>query len=301
MSFRVSDANSNSTSSQRINSHRSQISVLQERLATGKRINRASDDPNGAEAVINIRTSLKEIDQFRRNASLANQKLVTADDTLGSYQTTLERVKTIISQGLSDTTTQQGRDALALELETLRTRILNTANLQYGGEYLFGGTRQSEPPFDPTTALPSAIPTNARYVQIEPGTNAIPVGVTAETFFSDATSNIFSDLTDAIAALRGTGDPVADKATLQNTFSRLGVYSDLTSVARTRIGANSNTTEFALERLSSDSLSLESRAADIEDADFAATVISLTENQRALEATLQVVANGRRSLFDFLR
>lgn len=274
---------------------------MQERLASGKRINRASDDPAGAEAVINIRTSLREIDQFRRSASLANQKLITADDTIGSHQTTLDRVKTIISQGLSDTTTQQAKDALAVELESLRGRILNTANTQSNGEYLFGGSRQTEPPFDPITALPSANPTNARYVQIEPGANAIPVGVTADTFFSDATSDIFTDLNDAIIALRGTGDPVADKATLQNTFSRFGVYGDLTSIARSKIGASSNTTEFALERLSSDSLSLESRASDIEDADFAETVVSLTQSQQSLEATLQIVANGRRSLFDFLR
>jgi flagellar hook-associated protein 3 FlgL len=301
MSFRVSDANSNSTSTQRINSHRSAISILQERLATGKRINRASDDPNGAEAVINIRTSQKEIEQFKRNASLANQKLTSADDTLGSYQTTLERVKTLVSQGLSDTTTQQARDAIALELESLRGRILNTANAQYGGEYIFGGTRQNASPYDPITGSPSAIPATARYIQLEPGANATQIGVTAETFLSDATSDIFVDLTAAVTALRGTGDPIADRATLQNTFSRLGVYGDLASAARSRIGANSNSAELALERLSNDFLSLDNRASDIEGADFSETVVSLTQSQQSLEATLQVVANGRRSLFDFLR
>ena len=300
MSFRVSDANTNLTSTQRINSHRSQISMLQERLATGKRINRASDDPNGAEAVINIRTSLKEIEQFKRNASLASNKLITADDALGSHQTTIERVKTLVSQGLSDTTTQQAKDALAIELESLRSRILNTANSQSGGEYIFGGNRQTEAPFDPLTAAPSALPTSARYIQIEPGANAIAVGVTADAVFSDGTSDIFTDLNDAIAALRGTGDPVVDRATLQNTFTRLGIYGDLATNARSRIGASSNATEFALERLSGDTLSLESRASDIEDADFAETVVQLTQSQQSLEATLQIVANGRRSLFDFL-
>ena len=38
--------------SARINAQRSRLSVLQERLSTGKRINRPSDDPSGAEAVI---------------------------------------------------------------------------------------------------------------------------------------------------------------------------------------------------------------------------------------------------------
>lgn len=300
MSFRVTDSNTNSSFTKRINSQRSQISILQERLATGKRINRPSDDPNGAEAVINIRTSQKEIEQFQRNAAAANQKLTSADDTLGSYENILDRVKTLVTQGLNDTTTQQAKNAIATELEALRERVLSTANSKYGGEYLFGGSRQNVPPYDPTTAAPAGTPASAQYIQIEPGANAIAVGVTAETVFGDATSDIFTDLTNAITALRGTGDADADKTTLQNTFSRLSVYSDLAGIARARIGANQNITDLAQERLSSDFLSLDTRANDIEGADFAETAIDLAETTNALEATLQVVAKGRRSLFDFL-
>ncbi len=300
MTFRITDSNTNSTSARRVNAHRSQISILQERLATGKRINRASDDPQGAEAVINIRTSQTEIAQFKRNASAVKQKLTVADDSLGNYENILDRVKTLISQGMSGTATQEAKNAIAVELESLRERILAVANSKSGGEFVFGGDRQNEPPFDPTTAAPSSTPSSVRYVQIEPGTTAIPSGVTAESFLSDTVSDIFTDLTDAVAALRGTGDADADRATLQNTFSRLDVYSDLASITRARIGANSNTTDLALENLSGDYLSLDLRAKDIEGADFASTVIELTESEQALEATLQVIANGRRSLFDYI-
>ncbi len=300
MTFRVTDSNTNSSFTKRINAQRSQIGILQERLATGKRINRPSDDPNGAEAVINIRTSQKEIEQFQRSASAANQKLTAADDTLGSYENTLERIKTLVSQGLNATTTQTAKNAIAVELEALRERVLSTANSKNNGEFLFGGSRQNIPPFDPATAAPAATPATAQYVQIEPGANAIFVGVTAETVFGDATSDIFSDLTNAITALRGTGNESADRTTLQNTFSRLSVYSDLAGVARAKIGANQNIADLSQERLSNDFLSLDTRANDIEGADFAETAIDLSETTNALEATLQVVATGRRSLFDFL-
>lgn len=300
MSFRISDSNTNSTFTKRINAQRSQIGVLQERLASGKRINRPSDDPIGAEAVINIRTSQKEIEQFQRNAQTANQKLTAADTTLGSYENILDRVKTLVTQGLSGTATQPAKNAIATELESLRERVLNTANSQYNGEYLFGGSRQNAPPFDPTTAAPAATPANAQYIQIEPGANAIAVGVTAETVFGDANSDIFTDLNNAIAALRGTGDETADRTTLENTFSRLSIYSDLAGIAHSRIGANMNITEISNERLSNDFLSLDTRAGEIENADFVGTVVELNETQTALDATLQVVAKGRRSLFDFL-
>ncbi len=301
MTYRIADNTSSSDFTSRINAQRGRLNVLQERIATGKRINRASDDPSGAEMVLRLRTSQTEIGQFQRSTKTANQKLTATDDTLNSYESVLERVRTLVAQGLSDTTTQEARNALATEITGLRSRILNIANSKNGDEYLFGGTRQNAPPFDPTTAVPANTPTNAQFVQIEPGANAIAVGVTAETVFSDATSTIFADLNNAIDALRGTITPANDRATLENTMRRLGVYEDLAGNARAVVGANMNSAEVAGENLSNNFLSLDERAADLEDADFAETAVALTDAQRALEATLQIAATGRRSLFDFLR
>ncbi len=300
MNFRVPDNSTASVFNSRINAQRSRLSVLQERLSTGKRINRPSDDPNGAEAVLKLRTSQKEIEQFSRSAQTANYKLTSADDALNGYENLLERVRTLVAQGLSDTTTQTARDALATEIDTLRTRILSVANTKPGEEYIFGGTRQTAPPFDPTTGAPAGTPTSAQYIQIEPGTNAIPVGVTAETVFSDATSDIFTDLTNAVNALRGTGNPTADRTTLETTMTRLGLYTDLVNVAHAVVGSNMNATDVAQENLTNSFLSLDERANSIEGDDFAGTALALADSQRAIEATLQVAAQGRRSLFDFL-
>jgi flagellar hook-associated protein 3 FlgL len=301
MNLRVTDNSSGSDSIARINSQRSRLSVLQERISTGKRINRASDDPAGAEAVINLKTTQTQIEQFARSANVASHKLTATDSALSEYENVLIRIKTLVSQGLSDTTTRQSRIALATEIESLRERILSLANTKSGDEYLFGGTRQNAPPFDPTTGSAANTPSEAQYVQIEPGANAIAVGVTAETIFSDADSTIFNDLTAAAAALRGTGDAAADKAALQNTMNRLGVYSGLSDVAHIRVGVNMNVAESTIERLSNDSLSLDERISSIETADFAETAVEFTNAQRVLEATLQVSAGqNRRSLFDFI-
>ena len=300
MSFRVTDSFGSANTTARINSQRSTLNVLQERIASGKRINRPSDDPAGAEVVLKLRTSQTEIEQFKRSTAAANQKLTAADDTLNNYTTILDRVKSLLTQGLSGTTTTASREALATELTALRERILNTANSTYGDEYLFGGTRQNSPPFDPSTATPANSPSNPQFVQIEPGTNAIAVGVTAETVFADANSNVFNDLNAAIAALHGTNNPATDRTTLENTMKRLKVYSDAANIAQAQIGANQNITEIAAERLSSDFQSLDARAGEIENADFAETAVQLAEAQRSLDATLQVAAGNRRSLFDFL-
>jgi flagellar hook-associated protein 3 FlgL len=300
MNYRITDNSSAARFTSRVNAQQNRLNTLQEQLASGKRINRPSDDPNGAEAVITLRTSQKEIEQFQRSAQTAQQKLVAADDTLNGYENLLQRVRTLVTQGLSDTATQTAKNALATEIETLRGRILNVANSNYNGEYLFGGTRQNAPPFDQTTAAPAATPATAQHIQIEPGANAIAVGVTAESFLSDATSDIFTDLTDAVAALRGTGNPTADRTALETTMSRLAIYNDLANVAHTNIGANMNAAELAQENLTNNFQTLAERISAVEDIDFAETAINLAETQRNLEAILQATANRPRSLFDLL-
>lgn len=283
----------------RINAQQNRLNVLNERIVTGKKINRPSDDPRGAQAVLNLRTSQTEIKQFTQSAAAAVQKLSAADETLNSYQNILDTVRTTVSRGLTDTSSQTARNVLATELEALRGRILDIANTKNGDEYVFGGTNQTLPPFDPATAAPSAA-NGAQYVQIEPGAKAIPTGVTGQSVFADANSDIFADLTNAINALRGTGDQAADKTTLQNTMTRLSFYAEQSAVARAAIGANMSIAAAAQENLANAFLTIDERAAEIEGADFAETAVELAETQKSLEATLQVAANSRRNLFDFL-
>lgn len=300
MNNRISDAGSGSALTSRINIQRSRLSVLRERLASGKRINRPSDDPAGAEMVLNLKTSVKQLQQFERSAKAVGTKLTSADDALSGYILALDRAKTLLSRGLSEISNQQTREAAAVELESIRGHMLSVANTKSGDDFVFGGTRQNAPPFDPVTAAPAATASSRQFVQIEPGAAPIAAGVTAESLFSDASSSIFTDLDNAIAALRGTGNPAADRAALESTMSRLTVFGNLAGLAQAQVGANMNAAEAALENLSSNILTFDGRITDIEGADFAETAVSLSQAQQALDATLQVAAQGRRSLFDFL-
>lgn len=300
MSYRVPTSHIPNTLAERINSTRHRLSVLQEQISSGKRINRPSDDPIGAELVINLRTSRAEIGHFQKVSVTALQKLTAADNAFNNYQSNLDRVKALISAGLSDLTGQSSRDALANELEALKNGVVSFANTRNGNEYAFGGTRQTEPPFDPVTAAPSAIAASSQYVQIEPGTNAIAVGVTAESFLTEGGTTIFEDLDLAIAALRGTGDPAADQTALQNAMTRMGLYQDQAAEARARIGVNMNSVEKARERLSTVDLSVQESISNIEDIDFAEAALSLAATQTQLEAILSIAGRGQRSLIDYL-
>lgn len=301
MPFRVTDATNNDRLLSQISTQRQRLAVAQEQIATGKRINRPSDDPYGAAAVIEIRTSQTTIDQFRRNATVADSKLSVSDGALDSYEQALDRTRSLLSHGVSGFTSPDARKAVADEIDGLRQRILNIANLKSNGEYVFGGTRQDEPPFDPTTAIAAASPASPQLIQVELAAPPITVGVTAGLIFSTGDGTIFAALTAAATALRGTGDQVADQAAIDDSLRQLNDFVSQASVARTTIGKNLNAVEAATERHNTDYLSLETSAQGIETADFAKAATDLAEANRALEAVLETGAQaGRRSLLDFI-
>lgn len=301
MYFRVTDSATNATLASGIERNRQRLAEAQEQLSSGKRINRPSDDPAGAGAILRIRTSQEISEQFRRSVATVKDRLSIADGALDSYERWLDRARALLAQGATDTTDSTNRASIANEIDGLRAEILSAANMRSNEQYVFGGTGQTAPPFDPTTYAPAAAATSAQLVQLEPGTPPVAVGVTADKIFADANGTIFQTLTDVSAALRGTGNAAADKAVITAGLDRLGEFNDLASSARINIGVGINTADAAEERLSAVSLAYGATADRIEGTDFVATALALTDSQNALNATLQAAANtGRRSLIDYL-
>ena len=301
MPFRVTDASINDRLVKQIAEQRQRIAIAQEQVASGKRINRPSDDPLGAAAVIEIRSSQTSLNQFVRSATAANNTLTTADGALDSYQHVLDTIQTRLAQGNSDLLSDNGRKAIASELDGLQQTILNIANQRSNGQYVFGGTRQDAPPYDPTTAAPAITPTSSQTIQVEKDAPPVAVSVTAEIVFANADGTIFTALQEAAAALRGTGDPVADKATLTAALGKFSAFSDQAAVARTTIGKGFNAVESATDRNNQQSLDAETSAQNIEGADFAKASVDLVAANQGLEAILETQAHtGRRSLLDLL-
>src|SRR5262249_5089523 len=74
-----------------------------EQLPTGSRINRPSDDPAGAAQVVKINDLNSRVDAFERSISSVNGQLSTADSTLSSVVTILERAISLGTEGANGT------------------------------------------------------------------------------------------------------------------------------------------------------------------------------------------------------
>ena len=80
------------------------IQQYQEQLASGKRINRPSDDPLGAMRAQQIHTQLSKIDQHARNKTYAESWLNTTETALFQSSDLLIRLKEIAVTFSSSTT-----------------------------------------------------------------------------------------------------------------------------------------------------------------------------------------------------
>jgi len=109
-----------------------------EKLSTGLRINRASDDAAGLSISEKMRTQVRGGETAKRNTTDAMAFLKIADGALNEITSCLQRMRELSVQGASDTYTKTERSYMEQEYEALRNEIERiTQSTQYNGITLF--------------------------------------------------------------------------------------------------------------------------------------------------------------------
>lgn len=121
---------------------------IQEHLSSGKQINRPSDSPTGTVSSMQLRGESRVNEQYSRNADDGLGWLDTVDNTLTQSLTQLNRARDLAIQSQSGTSTQQSREALAVEIDNIRQSLIGSANTTYLGRPVFGGTTTGNAAYD---------------------------------------------------------------------------------------------------------------------------------------------------------
>jgi len=122
-------------------------SQLQQEVASGRRINRPSDDPAAALRILPLRSDLRELGQLNSNVSLARETLNTSSASLEDASTVMARVRELTTQASNGTLSGSDRESIAAEVDQLLSQVLGIANSRRGDRFLFGGTANGSPPF----------------------------------------------------------------------------------------------------------------------------------------------------------
>lgn len=287
-----------------------EASRLQAQIATGKRIQAPSDDPVAAGRVARLEMSDADDARYLDNLTLAASVLGTADRTLESVETQLQRARELAVRASNDTMNTNDRAAIATELRAIVDdlfRLANTTDIRGGA--LFGGAT-----------------TGDAFVRAADGTISfagvgeappIPIGAQATVQTNDngqrifgnipagaGTTDLFAIVSDLAAALEpgGSATPADLRAAITAGLDGLTKATEQVVTARASVGARAARLELETERLTRARSENEIDRGTLEGVNIEAAITELQKTMTTLQATQASFARlTQLSVFDYLR
>lgn len=132
----------------RLQQRQRELTEAQERLTSGKRVNKASDDPAAAARAERAMASLSRSQASQRALDAGRNTLTLAESALGNASELLQQARETLVAAGNAAYGDGERAGLAERLVALRSQLLATANRSDGaGLFLFAGQGSAEPPF----------------------------------------------------------------------------------------------------------------------------------------------------------
>ncbi len=252
------------------------IAGKQTQVSTGKRIQRASDDPAATARLANLKRGQANDAARMANINLGITLTAQADSQLRSMSDLLARAKELTVAGASASlspadrgTIAAGMTALAEEIDALA--LTKSAN----GEPLFA--------------------TNARFIRFDDNAVFAAVPTSADAFEIGGIA-IGQTLRDAAAAI-STGNGTQISASLTAIDGTVDHVANVTA----NVGLNAARLDRLRESSAARSISIAEERSALEDTDLSAAIAELNGMTLTLEAAQAAFARiNRRTLMDFL-
>lgn len=269
-------------------------------VSTGKKLNKLSDDPVGLVTVLDLRSSLAEINQIGRNISMGRSWLTAAESALTQSQDIIMDVKALCVQYSSANVSAAERQNAVEMVDGMLKEIIALSNSQSGGKHVFGGTNTNTIPFAFNAAGTQVIYSGSDTpfsIKIGQDTN-IEIGRDGQKIFGENwdNDNIFKTLTDLKTYLQNS-----DVGNIQNTMGLLDSHLDKLSATLSDIGGKTIRLDIKDHIIQDLKLTYTDRKSQIEDADYAEAVLELNAKELAYEAALASASKAMTlSLVDYI-
>jgi flagellar hook-associated protein 3 FlgL len=269
------------------------LARLQDTATSLKKITKPSDDPIGTADSMRVHAAQSATAQYSRNIDDGTGWLTTIDSTLTSATDILRRVRDLTVQwAIVGAMSPTAKEAIATELEGLRTDLLGRANTTYLGRTVFAGNSDAGVAFNPDLSFNG---TTAPVLRRIDSNATVRVDVNGTDAFGSGATSAFA-LVDTI---------VADLRSGVNVGSQLGAIDSRMNAlvtAQSTVGARQNQITAAKDTIVQKTGALEAQRAGIEDVDIGQIVIQLKQQEVTYQSTLAVTARTLQpTLMDFLR
>ena len=272
------------------------MATSQERLSSGRLINRPSDDPVGTVSSLRFRADIRQVEQYVRNADDGMDYLGSADTALTSALAQIRRVRDLTLQGKNASAGPNERAAMAVEVENIAASLIGLANTRHADRPLFGGNSDATAAYDATGSFTTATGATGDVLRTVGRNETVKVNLTGPEVFGGEPGNLFQVVSGIAADLRAGG------ANLGNLLEDLDAHMPDLIGALGQVGARYNRLEIMKNRADDQLLALRNSLSEVEDIDLPATIMDLQLQETAYQAALSATARVLQpSLVDFLR
>jgi flagellin len=240
-----------------------------ERLSSGFRINRASDDAAGLQISERMTTQVNGLDQAVRNANDAISLTQTAEGAISETTNSLQRIRQLAIQAQNGINSSADRVALNKEVVALRTEISRiSTDTQFNGVNILDGG------FSAAFLIGA---NSGQNISVNLSTGSLG----SITGFSNAGLGIATLSIGTAAAASSAMDSI-DAA-----------ISGLNAV-RADLGATTNRFQSTIRNLTSISENVMAARSQIRDTDFAKETSELTRNQIIQQASTTILSQANQ-------
>lgn len=250
-----------------------------EKLSTGLRINRASDDAAGLSVSEQLRTQVKGLGRAKSNAQDGIALLQIAEGAANEISDILQRQRELAVQAANDTLTSTERSYLNQEFTALTSEIDRiTQSTQYNGQTLLSGTSSAFGGQGSASCI------------LHIGANDVS-GVDSVSITISGISATALGLADS-AGVASVGVTTQAGATLAigSIDNAIGSVNAL----RSDLGAYVNRLEHAINNISNQEFNTQDAEARIRDVDFATETTQFTRNQILTQSSTSMLAQANQ-------
>ena len=254
-----------------INNDRLALSV--ERISSGIRVNRASDDAAGLGISEALRSDIRALRQAVRNSNDGIALINVAEGALNEQSSILIRLRELASQAATGTVGSTERATIQLEFTALSNEIDRiSATTQFNGQGLVDGSLAS------TVSSANQV---LIQVGIDSGTNS-RINLNEQINLTAVTS---SSLGIDIISVTGAAEALTTLDTINTAISQV-------TQARGQVGAVQNRLTRSVGNLSVSIENLQAAESSIRDADIAKEIADLTRNQILVQSATAMVGQA---------
>ncbi|WP_124116509.1 flagellar hook-associated protein FlgL [Paenibacillus xylanexedens] len=291
-----------------LNRNAQQMNNTQTQLATGRKINKPSDDPVGITYSLRYRAELSSNEQYQKNVDSAISWLEFNDTVMNQAGNVVQRLRELVVQGSTGTNPQSALDSINEEVKQLNEQLIDVSNSKLNGKYIFNGETYDIQPYTfPTNPDGSFDTSNAASIITDNGkinfivgeSVQLPINVNGNEVFGTGTEedNLFITVNNIMKALT-EGDTEALSKQLDNIDTRMNKMLAI----RSELGAKTNRVDLMMGRLDDLNINLTDLQAKVEDADYAELAMKSKIQENIYNASLSAGAKIiSPSLVDFLR